>query len=579
MSNSSNNSPHEYSTDVLVVGGGLGGVAAALSAARMGASVVLTEESEWLGGQLTTQAVPMDEHPWMDRFGCTASYRSLREGIRDYYRRAFPLTAAARAAPELTPGAALTTRLPCEPRIALSVIEELLAPYRATERIIVLTRLEPVSVDRDGDDLRGVEFRDREQERRIQVTARYVLDATEAGDLLPLAGMDHVTGAESQADTGEPHALAGNAEPLTMQAFTYCFALTYRDGENHTIERPRDYDFWRSYRAAFETGLHLSWNPRQRRAYRYTLFPPEERAEPGGAADGAGHPTANEPSASSACFSLWQFRRILYRGNFEADFVTGEVSVINSSHNDYWLGPIVGVSPEEAERNREAAMQLSLSTLYWLQTEAERPDGGAGYPGLKLHSDYTGTRSGLAMRPYIREGRRILSRFRVLEEHVSLECLPDRDRAVVFDDSVGIGCYNIDLHPTTGGHDSLNIRTRPFQIPLGALLPRDVENYIAAGKNLGTTHITNGCYRLHSIEWNVGEAAGALAAYCLHRGTPPSAVRESEAELREYQSTLEQLGIELGWPDVSVGTSYYRANRDRRVPDWGRYDRTRRWGE
>ncbi|MFM2475429.1 FAD-dependent oxidoreductase, partial [Burkholderia cenocepacia] len=44
-------------TDVLVVGGGLGGVAAALAAARAGRSVVLTEEYAWLGGQLTSQAV------------------------------------------------------------------------------------------------------------------------------------------------------------------------------------------------------------------------------------------------------------------------------------------------------------------------------------------------------------------------------------------------------------------------------------------------------------------------------------------------------------------------------------------
>ncbi|MGG2474547.1 FAD-dependent oxidoreductase, partial [Rhizobium sp. BR5] len=34
-------------------------------------------------------------------------------------------------------------------------------------------------------------------------------------------------------------------------------------------------------------------------------------------------------------------------------------------------------------------------------------------------------------------------------------------------------------------------------------------------KNIGTTHITNGCYRLHPVEWNIGEVAGMLAAYCL----------------------------------------------------------------
>ncbi|RIV10366.1 FAD-dependent oxidoreductase, partial [Klebsiella pneumoniae] len=48
--------------DILVVGGGLGGVAAALGAARSGKRVIMTEEYDWIGGQLTSQAVPSDEH-------------------------------------------------------------------------------------------------------------------------------------------------------------------------------------------------------------------------------------------------------------------------------------------------------------------------------------------------------------------------------------------------------------------------------------------------------------------------------------------------------------------------------------
>ena len=71
---------------MLVVGGGAGGVAAALAALRRGRSVVLTEETDWLGGQLSAQGVPPDEHPWIEQFGCTRSYRAFREGVRQYYR-------------------------------------------------------------------------------------------------------------------------------------------------------------------------------------------------------------------------------------------------------------------------------------------------------------------------------------------------------------------------------------------------------------------------------------------------------------------------------------------------------------
>src|SRR5438067_13217886 len=125
-------------TDVLVVGGGLGGVAAALAALRTGRSVILTEEFDWLGGQLTSQAVRPDEHTWVEQFGITASYRALREGIRDYYRRHYPLTVASRAATHLNPGAGYVSKLCHEPRVAVAVLEEMLAPYRASRRLLVL---------------------------------------------------------------------------------------------------------------------------------------------------------------------------------------------------------------------------------------------------------------------------------------------------------------------------------------------------------------------------------------------------------------------------------------------------------
>ncbi|MDQ3660753.1 MAG: FAD-dependent oxidoreductase, partial [Actinomycetota bacterium] len=57
----------ELEADVLVIGGGAGGVSAALTAARLGRRVILTEETDWIGGQLTAQGVPPDEHPWIEQ--------------------------------------------------------------------------------------------------------------------------------------------------------------------------------------------------------------------------------------------------------------------------------------------------------------------------------------------------------------------------------------------------------------------------------------------------------------------------------------------------------------------------------
>ena len=127
----------------------------------------------------------------------------------------------------------------------------------------------------------------------------------------------------------------------------------------------------------------------------------------------------------------------------------------------------------------------------------------------------------------------------------------DQVTAERYSDSVGIGSYRIDLHPSTGGNNYIDVSSLPFQIPLGALIPRRVENLLAACKNLGTTHITNGCYRLHPVEWNIGEAAGALAAFCVRRKEPPRQVRRNAKLLAEFQKALQADGFELSWPKLA----------------------------
>jgi hypothetical protein len=208
--------------------------------------------------------------------------------------------------------------------------------------------------------------------------------------------------------------------------------------------------------------------------------------------------------------------------------------------------------PTEVDIALREARQLSLSLLYWLQTEAPRPDGGIGYPGLFLRPDITGTDDGLAKYPYIRESRRIKAIFTVTELHVGVEVrkMMGKEGAEQFDDSVGVGCYRIDLHPSTGGDNYIDISAYPFQIPLGALLPVRVRNLLPACKNIGTTHITNGCFRLHPVEWNIGEAAGALAAFCLEQKVSPHQVRERESLLREFQNLLRTQGVELEWAQI-----------------------------
>ncbi len=519
----------EMMSDIVIIGGSLGGVAGALSAAKSGKKVILTEDTHWIGGQLTNQAVPPDEHMWIEQFGCTESYRELRNRIRAYYKNNFPVTEEVRNNKRLNPGNGWVGKLCHEPRAALAVLTDMLAPYVHSGRVLILTRYKAVEAETSGDSILSVKVRSLDNGDECTLVGSYFLDATECGDLLPLTNTEYVTGSESQKQTGELHALPGEADPLDMQAVTWCFAMDHIEGEDYTITKPKDYDFWRSYKADFWPTKLLDWaivNPPTLTKRDMTLFPPDSRS------------------------SLWGYRQIVDKNNYLPGTFDSSVTLVNWPQNDYWLGPIFEVSEEEAKKHIEGAKQLSLSLLYWMQTEAPRADGKQGYPGLRLRGDITGTDHGLAMQPYIREARRIKAEFTVLEQHVGYEMREGR-KAEEFKDSIGVGAYRIDLHPSTAGRTYVDIPSLPFQIPLGSLIPQRVNNLLAACKNIGTTHITNGCYRLHPVEWNVGEAAGYAAAYCMNNNISPKELRNNSKYLEDFQNLLVKEGFELQWPDVS----------------------------
>ncbi len=523
--------------DVAIIGGGTGGCAAALGALRNGMRVVMTEETEWIGGQMTSQAVSaFDEHPWIESFGCTRAYREFRNAIRAYYRHHYPVTEEARHKTPWNPGGGLVSNFTCEPLVVLHVLEDLLAPYASSGQLTLLTRYVPTSADMENDRVRAVNVTGVASGLQHTIEAAYFIDATELGDLLPLTKTEYVTGFESQKMTGEPSAPAA-AQPANEQAFTVCYVIDYVAGEDHTIDKPEEYAFWRDYfpklKPAWPDKL-LSWkmsNP-------ITLQPRDLHFNP------------TEQQRGQGPLNLWLYRRIAARSNFTAASQQTDASLINWPQNDYWLGRLIDVTPREFARHVHRAKQLSLSLLYWMQTDG-------GWKGLRLRRDICGTEDGLAMYPYVREARRIQAEFTVLEQHVGAAALakltgkPAADlSAEQFPDSVGLGSYRIDLHPTTGGDNYLDVSSLPFQIPLGALIPKRVENLIPAAKNIGTTHITNGCYRLHPVEWNIGESAGVLAAHAIRTKNPPRQIRRNRELLAGLQSELAAQGIEIAWPKL-----------------------------
>jgi len=508
--------------DVLIVGGGTGGVAAALALSDKGLSVILTEESDWLGGQHTSQIVPPDEHSWIEQFGCTRRYSELRRRVRQAYlnvRSKDRKVCTDVPFVDLNPGGGWVSRICAEPVIVHNQLELILSEIKRKPRVMYETVAIGAKVD--SDTVIAVQARCLRSGKETWIEPRFVLDATELGDLLPLTGTEYVTGAESKAETGEPHAIDGPHDPNNVQSFTWCAAIGYDPGGDHTISKPDNFDFWRKYVPPHWTGnlLDLTFpNVRTGEPMTLPLFAisdlPDER-------------------------TLFGYRQIvdpsLYSKPVEA------VTVMNWPQNDYMLGHVIDVDEATKQRHYERARQLTLSVLYWLQTEL-------GFKGLRLRPDITGTEDGLAKAPYHRESRRIKALRTVTEQDVTPDCNPGCQIAPDMWDSVGVGAYRIDLHPSANGADTIDISALPFQIPLGALVPVRMKNLLPACKNIGTTHITNGCFRLHPIEWNIGESAGLLACFCLSNDIGPQEVLADKTVVREFQELLVNEGVELAWP-------------------------------
>ncbi|TDD07733.1 FAD-dependent oxidoreductase [Nonomuraea deserti] len=472
--------------DVVIVGGGLGGVAAALAAAEAGRSVVLTCAEESLGGQITTQLVPaLDEHPHVETGGVSASYRRLRDLIRAGYGGL------------ANPGGGWVSRLCFEPQAGARAIEQLLAPHVAAGRLTVLTDAAPAAVRGHAGLIEAVTLSDGQE-----VEGEVFCDATELGDLLALAGAPWVCGSEGGDAHGESLAVEGGPRPEAVQSCTVGFLVEHLPGEDHTVARPPGYERWRDCQP-FALDI-AGWDGR---THRYRMFDEGPDGSP----------------------PFWTYRRLR-----DASVLGGrDLALINWVGNDYADRSLI----HEPERAAAEARLLSLAFLHWLQAEA-------GFPGLRLVTEAPGTSHGMAAHPYVRESRRLAVPTPVTEH--ALRPVPGQARAAAMPDSVGVAWYHMDLHPRVGHPDVHYAPSAPFQIPLSALVAPRPGNLLAAAKNLGATQAAAAAYRVHHGEWAVGEASGTAAAHCVRRSIPPARLGEP-AELAALQAALVARGAPIAW--------------------------------
>ncbi len=522
-----------FSFPILVVGGSTAAYSATLGALKAGANVCLVQPKKILGGQFTTQALPASDDPQLDKkFNPGEIYGDKVD--RDKY--AFSKTQAEfrQRSRELqplngeiidNPGGGWVSNFATTTIVMAQALNEAIEDYITNGKLTLIPFAEPVEIlftqsPTQRRQVIGVVFEDVQNNQRFTVNAQITIEATDLGDLLELGNIESRIGQESQNDTGEP-LLPPQAYPECQQSITFCAAVEKTaKGAGVAIGEPEGY----GVKPWLQTDKFTS---------------------------------SFQGRAFFARFAIFTYRRIKrLKEGYIPTTSNGDVTILNYESNDYKLGLLVGVSRSERQKQIQQAREYTQAYVHYLQSQTLKTNNWLfiGEVGeLKPRGDLTWTNDGIALEPYIREARRGIALTTIVYQDTAEQYYGGQARARCFDDSIGIGHYALfDIHPTDNPNHLIfnskdEMKCLPFTISLKALVPVNTENLILSAKSIGTTHLSNSVYRMHAVEWAVGEAGGHLAAFALNEGVNIRNIATDKRLTYKFQGLLARHQIPLFW--------------------------------
>jgi hypothetical protein len=570
-----------WNCEVVVVGGTLGGVAAAAQSMRSGAQTCLIELTPWLGGQISSQGVSaIDESPSMrERNNFSEDWQNFKKLIQNQEvtlpswtnlttpqkvseinscwvgSLCFPPKAGAAAAQQWLEG--VSDRAPGSRWQTSTAFKGAEFDDSGTRITAVYgVRRIPRNPNYVPEGRPSVElpqwysWDSNETFDKVPIKLQappgktmMVIDATDTGEVVGWAGIPYRLGSEARTTTSESYA-SRQDNPDCTQAYTFPFVLALRD------------DGQRSLKALSKIDPVL---PREEHRKEYNLgrFPMFE----GGSffhyrrivSLKQNNPVMGLPAPGDMTMVNWN------QGNdwiwMDPPLILNEQKITKTGQHQNWMG---GLSLESL---RHAESHAFLFAEWLMQTQAQ--------PNLPLSYLYgpdapMGTISGLSIMPYIREGRRILGRgaygqdqFMMREPDLRKDMRGTRDFEA---SAVALTHYPIDMHGCRYRNSEYSWEAssapvqddtliKPTQIPIEALVPQGVDNLMMGGKAIAASHIVNASTRIHYGEWSIGAAAGATAGW-LNQQNDPTLIPASivtKRRMDDLQRFLEGQGLRLRW--------------------------------
>lgn len=612
--------------DILVVGGGLAGVATTYEALLAGRQVCMTELTDWWGGQISSQGTSaLDETVGQRTRGIfPRGYAQFREKLIQVSGRDRPGDC----------WVSLVCFLPQQGHtLLLDMLKDAESEGKGKLHLFPNTVVKSLATNPDGSlitSVRGIQhqpapeapplntyplsqtladrYTEADSDRFTKTILQFqppttgnwvVVEATETGELLALADLPYRLGIDPRSHL-EPSSSSDQADPYCTQASTYTFAMqATATPPAHQLPGfyPEYEPFYSFDKPRFAKTPNLVFSYRR-------IF----SVKPG---------TADEVvNVGDISMQNWGGGNDYGPGTAEDNLILTRDQLLANGQLKDWQGGLRIASLQGGE-------ELAQGYFHWLvagTTDSKVADHPKQpWPNLKylkgLESPM-GTAHGLSKFPYIRESRRLIGRYSygypqgfvitetdvskqdfrlpyyrdtlsgpdyrnlitrmaglktldVILDRVPLAEVELRTRSRIYPDSVGIGHYPIDFHPcmqlsppqAPGNQEREGERqgatqTYPYQIPLRAMIPPQINNLLVTGKSIATSHISAATYRVHSFEWSSGAAAGTTAAFVLDEGVLPYQLVENlprrSPTLEKLQAILNRNQNPIAFPDMSI---------------------------
>ncbi|MBD2492115.1 FAD-dependent oxidoreductase [Aulosira sp. FACHB-615] len=634
--------------EILVVGGGLAGTSTAYEALLAGRTVCLTDITDWIGGQATSQGVSaLDEtSEQVDSGLFPRGYKKFREMLKQHYGKQNPGECQVSRSCFLPRDGEKILRVMLQQAAHQgggklkwypnTVIKELniTSASEGSSRKLIKSAIaiqhqpqpntpplntEPLS--QTIEDTYSYENSSRFAKTIVQFVPAankkpsanrsadwYVIEATETGELIALADVPYQIGIDARS-LYNPSSASSSGDPYCTQGYTYTFAMqATKEAQTHTM--PSFYPQYAGY-YSYEKP-HLASFPFVFAYRRIFKNPKQPKIQ-----EKFGNLAFIKPMPGDISMQNWTWGNDYRPGTANDNLILSrdQIRQTRQLQPGQWMGGLRVESLRKAE-------EVSQGFFYWLvegTTDSRLGDGvkqaDRNHRYLRGLDSPMGTVHGLSKYPYIREARRIIGRpargyaggFSIQEIDISQKNFTDsyyrqtlgdrtyrnlaialgntdaiariqnnaiptqvqRTRSRIYPDAVGIGHYNIDFHPCMvssppeqqGNSERQGMRqaesqTYPFQIPLRAMIPQQIDNLIVAGKSIATSQIASAAYRVHAYEWSSGAAAGTVANFALEEGILPyqliDQLPQPEKELETLQQRLRQNQNPIIFPSVSI---------------------------